>query len=307
MRPIYLDTGTVAQASLRDKPRLAALAGYCGLELWHHDVDPSSLSPAARSILRERYGVEVADLDATVASDPQQLKSECAAHGLVIDGVIPPLDFAVRWHDDLGAEMRALITAELPKYHELGVRYVVLPVLGESGSLERTAEILGELGELMRPFGIVVAFEPIGHVRKASRTDEACRVIELSGPDANVGLVVDVFHFFQAQNTLTDLRAIPSERIVTVHLNDAMNLPLRELSGARHRVHPGEGVFDVVGFCRTLDAIGYRGPCAVEVLNEDYRRQDAAHIAKRSFEASSSVLAAAAASPIAFPEGAPSP
>lgn len=306
MRPIYLDTGTVAQASIHDKPRLAALAGYGGLELWHHDVDPSSLSPTARSILRERYGVELTEGNQGRTSNLPQLKSECAARGLVVDGVIPPLDFAVRWHDDLGAEMLALITAELPKYHALGVRYVVLPVLGESGSLKRTAEILAELGELMRPFGIVAAFEPIGHVRKASRADEACRVIELAGRDANIGLVVDVFHFFQAQNTLTELRRIPAERIVTVHLNDSMDLPLRELSGARHRVHPGEGVFDAVGFCRTLDAIGYRGPCAVEVLNDDYRRLDAEHVAKRSFEASWSVLAAAAASPLTFPEGAPS-
>jgi sugar phosphate isomerase/epimerase len=307
MRPIYLDTGTVAQASLRDKPRLAAVAGYGGLELWHHDVDPSSLSPVARSLLRERYGVELTQVDETATFDPHQLRSECTARGLVIDGVIPPLDFAMRWHDDLGTEMHALISAELPKYHALGVRYVVLPMLGEAGSLERTAEILAELGELMRPFGILAAFEPIGHVRKASRADEACRVIELSGRDANVGLVIDVFHFFQAQNTLRDLQSLPSERIVTVHLNDAMDLPLRELSGARHRVHPGEGIFDAVGFCRTLDAIGYRGPCAVEVLNEGYRRLDAAHVARRSFEATLSVLTAAEASLTTLPERAPSP
>ena len=39
---------------------------------------------------------------------------------------------------------------------------------------------------------------------------------------------------------------------------------------------------------------GYRGPCAVEVLNENYRRADPESIAKRSFHATTSVLTAAA-------------
>ncbi len=293
-RPVYLDTGTVAQASLWDKPRLAAQAGYGGLELWHHDVDPSTLSPAARDILRERYGVGAPGTEAT---DLGRFKRACAQLGLVIDGVIPPPDFAFRWHDDLGADMRALIAGELPKYQALGARYVVLPLLGEGGSIERTAAILAALGELMRPFGLVAALEPMGHVKKGSRMAEAARLLGLAGDDANVGVVVDVFHFFQAGNVLADLRAIPARRLVTVHLNDALDLPLHELSGARHRVYPGEGIFDVAGFCGALVAIGYDGPCAVEVLNETYRGEDPGLVARRAFDATLAVLGAAVARP----------
>jgi len=291
IKAIYLDTGTVSQVSIADIPKIAARAGYAGLELWHHDVDPTNLSTTARTILRERYGVqEVGD----APTDLRRLSAECEELGLSIDGVVPPLDFAFRWHEDLGPEMRALIGRELPKYHALGLRYVVLPVLGENGDLASTGHILRELGALMRPFGLMAALEPIGHIRKASRVADALSVLEHAGPDANAGLIVDCFHFFQAGNALPALRDVPPQRIVTVHLNDAMDLPMRELSGSRHRVHPGEGVFDVAGFCRTLHAMGYAGPCAVEVLNESYRRLDARIVASRSLRASRSVIDAAA-------------
>jgi sugar phosphate isomerase/epimerase len=287
---IYLDTGTVSQASIADIPTIAASAGYAGLELWHHDVDPTTLSMSARTILRERYGVHhLRD----VPTDLRRLRAECERLGLLIDGVVPPLDFAFRWHDDLGPETRALIGRELPKYQALGLRYVVLPVLGENGDLASTGHILRELGEMLRPFALMAALEPIGHIRKASRVADALSVLEHAGPDANAGLIVDCFHFFQAGNALSTLLDVPPQRIVTVHLNDAMDLPVHELSGARNRVHPGEGVFDVVTFCGTLAANGYGGPCAVEVLNEGYRQLDPQIVANQSLRASRSVIDAA--------------
>ena len=74
------------------------------------------------------------------------------------------------------------------------------------------------------------------------------------------GIILDAFHFFRGGNRLDILPHINPTSIVAVHLDNAMDLPLHELVGYRHRVYTGDGVFDVEGFCRALFHIGYRGP-----------------------------------------------
>jgi hypothetical protein len=92
----------------------------------------------------------------------------------VIDGVFRR-QFRVPLARDLGADMRALIAGELPKYQALGARYVVLPCWAKaaaSNARRRSWPRWATDG----PFGLVAALEPMGHVRREAgwRKPRAC-------------------------------------------------------------------------------------------------------------------------------------
>jgi len=71
---------------------------------------------------------------------------------------------------------------------------------------------------------------------------------------ANVGIVMDTFHFYRSQVSEEEVRAIPPEKLLIVHVNDAEDLPVEQLRDA-HRLHVGRGVLSVVETLKTLKGI----------------------------------------------------
>lgn len=264
---MYLDVVTIRSAPLDEKLRHASAAGFAGVELWAEDLD-----------------------DAAV--DPGRVRATAAAAGLEILGVCPQADL-YRWHHAWDIHLERTLHRRLARYRAIGARYVVLPVMDEAGDLEQTAANLRRAAEIAGETGIAVGLEPIGHIRKLASVRVATELVAEVGRDGPVGLVLDSFHFFRGGNTFADLAAVPGERILAVQLADAMPLPLAELRGARHRLYPGEGIFDVVGLCRRLDERGYAGPFVVELLNEAYWAADPATVAGRARASAMDVLARA--------------
>ncbi len=130
----------------------------------------------------------------------------------------------------------------------------------------RTVERLQGLADLGNRYGVEVLFEPIGFdffsIRK--HLDGLDIVKEIKNQE--VGLLIDTFHFYVGQNTLDDLKKIPSEKISLIHFHDAADRPRGELRD-EDRLYPGEGVIDLDGFCRVLRDKGYDGPLSVELIN----------------------------------------
>ena len=86
----------------------------------------------------------------------------------------------------------------------------------------------------------------------------------------NVGLLMDSYHWYTSHATLDELGKVKKEQIVYVHLNDAREgLEIDEQIDGIRRL-PGEtGVIDLKGFIRTLKAIGFDGPAAVEPFKKE--------------------------------------
>lgn len=81
----------------------------------------------------------------------------------------------------------------------------------------------------------------------------------------NVGLLLDSWHWHHAGATTRDIVNAGRDRIVHVHFNDAPNLPPEQIRD-NQRFLPGEGVIDLVGFLRALQAIHYNDALSVEVF-----------------------------------------
>ncbi len=283
--PLYLNTMTVDRASLRDMFRFAAAAGFTGIELWAHHFVPNQLVAADLDGLHARYGARI-----DMRSTPGDVVSLADRFGMKIDGVVPGFDLMRNWIDDLSAQRIRALQSMLPSFVEIGARYIVLPVLNGDGTRDKIAPSLCRLCEVLAPFGLAAGLEPIGHVPRLSRIEDALEVLSQVPAHHEARLILDAFHFFRGGNRLDILSAIEPDQIATVQINDAEDRPLEQLFGHKHRLHPGHGIFDVGGFCAALLAQGYDGPFVTEVMNETYWQQDPGTVCADAYAASRAVL-----------------
>src|SRR5262245_4163397 len=97
---------------------------------------------------------------------------------------------------------------------------------------------------------------------------------------ANIGTILDVWHWHHSGGTTAEIRATEKSRIVHVHVSDAKPMA-PEAVRDNMRVMPGEGSIDLVGFFQALKAIGYADGVSPEPLGRipaDMSAEDAARL-----------------------------
>tara|TARA_R110002111_G_scaffold191672_1_gene257886 strand:- start:2463 stop:3320 length:858 start_codon:yes stop_codon:yes gene_type:complete len=92
---------------------------------------------------------------------------------------------------------------------------------------------------------------------------------------ANVGLLLDSFHWHCAGETVADLRALDVREVVAVHVNDLIaGRPIDEQVVTERALPCETGIIDMAGFIGALDAIGYQGPITSEPTNPKWNTAD---------------------------------
>ncbi len=85
----------------------------------------------------------------------------------------------------------------------------------------------------------------------------------------NVGLVLDTWHWWTANDTVEDLLSLKNEDVVTVDLNDApKGLEKRDQQDNARELPAATGMIDVASFVKALIEIGYDGPIRPEPFNK---------------------------------------
>ncbi len=93
---------------------------------------------------------------------------------------------------------------------------------------------------------------------------ETLELIERIGT-GNVGLVLDSFHWFNAEETREDLLVLKNEQVVACDLNDAVGGLAASGQRDLYRELPtATGVIDIKTFLEALVQIGYDGPVRAE-------------------------------------------
>ena len=149
-------------------------------------------------------------------------------------------------------------------------------------------ERIRRISDLIGGHGIRLALEYVGpHSMRRLRNhpfvwniEGALNLIRLVDRP-NVGLLVDSFHWFTAQETEDDIRGMPKGLIFHVHVNDAPNLPVDQLYDD-NRLYPGEGIINLSSFMRALRDAEYSGIVALEVLRPTPVAQDNALLARKA-------------------------
>ena len=116
--------------------------------------------------------------------------------------------------------------------------------------------------------GVKIAIEPLGRHPFIPGPREALEVIERAG-HGSLGLMMDFFHYYKSGVSFEDIRAIPNELLLIVHVDDCEDLPPEALTD-QHRVYMGEGVIPLKDMLGVLREKGYSGALSVEIFREEY-------------------------------------
>ncbi len=93
---------------------------------------------------------------------------------------------------------------------------------------------------------------------------ESLELIEDIG-QPNVGLVLDSWHWYHAQETADDIQALTNRQVVAVDLNDGTaGLDRKAMQDTVRELPASTGVIDVGAFLTALADIGYDGPVRAE-------------------------------------------
>lgn len=103
---------------------------------------------------------------------------------------------------------------------------------------------------------------------------ETLELIDAIGRE-NVGLVLDSWHWYTAEEDVAALSSLSNSQVVAVDLNDApAGLDVREQIDNRRELPVATGVIDVVAFLNILLKIGYDGPVRAEPFNQPLNALD---------------------------------
>ena len=253
---LCLNTSTIKPQPLLEKIRLAAAAGFAGVELWINDV----YEHVGR-------GGEVSDVEKTLAD-----------HGLIV-----PCAIAVRsWGEAQGPEY-PLTLDEVKRRMEMAARlgspYLVATPPREPCDLAQISQRYRDLLEIGRQVGVKPTMEYISFFGSVSKLSQAWQIVrEADDPDAT--LILDSFHTYNAGGTLDELRQVPLDKISHYHIDDAApDKPLGQQTDP-DRVMIGEGPLDLRAEIALLREKGYDGTVSLELFNKKLWEQDPLDVLK---------------------------
>ncbi len=180
--------------------------------------------------------------------------------------------------------------ADLPAYarglQRAGVRKVTTYVLSRSDTLTyltnfkqhvmRLREIARVLGEAEIRFGLeylgpktiwAAGHYPFIHTFAEMRD----LIAEINR--ANVGFVLDSWHWYNAGDSAAEITALPPDKVISVDLNDApLGVPKDQMVDNHRELPAATGVIDIRAFLGGLEAYGFHGPVRAEPFNEAVRK-----------------------------------
>lgn len=155
--------------------------------------------------------------------------------------------------------------------------------------IAESAKVLSELSLIAERFNVSLAFEFLGQPRCSVQTLELAHEIVRETARANVGLVIDSFHFYAGGSSLESIRALDPERLFIFHINDAEERPRRELQDS-HRLLPGLGILPLKEIVSALRQIGYSRVASVEIFRPEYWERDPFELAREAHLSASNIV-----------------
>ena len=261
--PVVLNASTIRPTPSKDKIRIAAEAGYDGIELWINDLEEL-----------EKGGHNLKDI-----------AKEIKDRGLFVpnviglwDGMPPTLE---EWEKSLVVSRERMRMCS-----DVGSRFVAaLPFPDrENFDLAWGAERYRDLLRIGRnDYDLGVTMEFIGFIKGVHRLGQACCIaVDSNEPAATV--LPDTFHLYRGGSGFNGIKHLQPEFIADFHWNDAPAVPSQFETKDKDRVMPGDGILPLTQCLKDLLEIGYTGPLSLEIFNEEYWKMDPMEAAKIGVE-----------------------
>jgi 2-keto-myo-inositol isomerase len=271
---IALNGATTMRADLVADIRAASAAGFSCLEIWASKL---------RNFLKSNSAAELKGLFAEHGLEPYSINS------------IERITFRdTEGHARLLAECETLcgIAASINCPYIVVVPSPLPEGKSQSEVQEESVRVLDELSRLAERHGVGLAFEFLGQPLCSVQTlEQAAEIVDRLGR-ANVGLVIDSFHFYAGGSSLESIEALDAGKLFIFHINDAEDLP-RERLEDHHRLLPGLGILPLKGLLGALKRIAYDGVVSVEIFRPEYWEREPQGLAREALAATRRVLAEA--------------
>src|SRR2546423_1278813 len=219
-------------------------------------------------------GVEIFENDLLYFDgSPSEVKSICTDLGLRILLFQPFRDFEAAPRARMAknfdrAELKFDMMAQLGADLMLVCSNIAPDTIGDD---ECAAGDMRALGERAARRGFRIGYEALAWGRHVNKFGHAWKIVQAADHPA-VGLGVDSFHTFAAEDEDAPIAKIPGDRIFFAQLADAPLMAPDPLSWSRHfRLFPGQGAFPGTRFTQNRLASGYNGPISLEIFNDEFR------------------------------------
>ncbi len=239
---------------VQEQVRIAAKAGYTGIELWLRDIQRFRDAGGKLETLRKQI-------------DDAGLKVESA------------IAFGQWLVDDDAARQKGLEECgrDMEIIRELGGRRIAAPPTGMTKSppmdLDRAGERYRALLELGKARECIPQIEVWGHSTNCFSLKQVLYICAAaSHPDACI--LPDVYHLYKGGSDFNDVAMLAGKRVHAFHMNDYPATPPRAEIKDEHRVYPGDGVAPMRPILRTMLDNGFAGALSLELFNREYWSQD---------------------------------
>ena len=132
-------------------------------------------------------------------------------------------------------------------------------------ALERAVVSLGQAAEWASSYDVRLALEFQAKSAWCASLETALALVHRCGA-ANVGICLDVFHYYTGPSKFEDLGLLTADRLFHVQLSDLAGVP-RELAADSDRILPGDGDFQLGPILDYLRRLEYAGWISLELLN----------------------------------------
>ena len=266
--PICLDTATIRPASLIEKVKIAAEAGYDGIEPWDSELEEFEKNGGN---LKE-LGLEIKKLGLQVPSVIGLWNAIPDTMDLFISS-LPETRRRMRMARDIGAEHIQTIPNQLSENYN------------QKWVADRFRDII-EIG--LKEYNIKPALVFVKYFTIKTLGQAVGIAMDANHPMAKV--IPDVYHMHISGGGFEGLKMLKGDAIAIFQFNDAPSKPdFKDLSD-EHRVYPGDGILPFDSIFNDLKAIGYKGFISLEMYNPKYYKEDLLTVAKTGLKKTLEVL-----------------
>lgn len=273
---LVLCSGTLIEASFRERVDAAGAGGYQGISMWPRDYQSArseGLSNADIKALLADNGLEIAELDPLLSWVPgEELGPDASPQ-----------------------EKAFLGTTEFDFYEiadAVGGRCLnIAQGFGTAIDLDAVVEAFAGLCDRAAEHDLEVCLEflPWSGIPDANK---ALEIVE-KADRPNGGVMLDTWHHFRGPYDHDQLRALPGDRLKGIQINDAPTQAWDVLpdEAMQARLVPGEGDIDLVEILKIVRKIGSQAPIGIEVFSNELNALPPSEVAVRCADATRALLA----------------
>ena len=266
--PICLDTATIRPASLVDKVKIAAKAGYDAIEPWDSELAEF-----------EKQGGNLKDLGKQISE-----------LGLFVPSVIglwnalPPTQelFDASLND---TRNRMRMAAAIGSKHIQTIPNTVGDNYDEKWVAARYRDLI-EIGKNefnIKPALVFVKFFPLKRLGQA-----VAIALDSNHPDALI--IPDTYHMHISEGGFEGLKFLNGNLIAIFQFADSPASPALNDLVDKHRVYPGDGILPLPQILKDLRSTGYNGCVSLELYNPEYWKQDLQQVAETGLRKTLNVI-----------------